>query len=166
MEIGDRVRVDCPTSAWHGAIGEVGEIHGDEAHIRLDEVFLHLLPTPETENMIPFLNSELELLDGTTPEYPAECWIVVDSENLFVRRKLPDKPCCVQVFSSEQLAGAYAGKARIEFEDDTLAPRRYTWDGIIERFGEDWMHYALLDHEHGSDEGVIIPIPRKRVVDT
>ena len=163
MKIGDKVIVKY-AGVFHGVTGEVGEIHDDEVHIKLDVEYLWLLPTPDTENMLPFLNSEVEVLDDTTPVYPDECWIIVTPDDLFLRRSLlGQQGCSVQIFTTKELAIVYIELAQHEYPKHKLEPKHYTWKGIIERFGENWMLNALLDHEYGSKEGVFIPIPRKKV---
>jgi len=165
MNVGDRVRVNWPESSFHGSVGGVIELSGPNISVALDEQFEYLLPAikgQRAENSIPFLEVELQLLDGTTPECSYECWAVTTGDGSFLRKRLPaQRHDTVLVFSSPQLAKEYMEKARPDYPGHNLFLAGYTWGEFVQCFEErDRMFYALLDHEYGGEEGVLIPIPR------
>lgn len=95
---------------------------------------------------------------------PTECWIIVDQEDRFFRRRLSSQPSCyVTIFSTQALAISYIELIQPGLKGARLEAKHYTWDGIIERFSP-WMTHALLDHEYDSNEGVAIPISQKEEV--
>lgn len=92
---------------------------------------------------------------------PAKYWHIGDEVDLkFFKRKLSNKPCCLVVFSTEELALDYIGKLPSEFFP--LVPYQCTWDDLINRFYPKGIRNILLDHEIGSAEGNIIPLERTK----
>lgn len=94
-----------------------------------------------------------------TGTHPSECWIIVDQQNRFYRRRLQtQRSCCVTIFSTQALAEAYIELIKGGLpEDIKLEARHYTWKEIVKRFSS-FMTHALLDHRYGTEDGQMMPI--------